>query len=222
MKRRAFTLIELLVVIAIIAILAAILFPVFAKAREKARQSSCMSNIKQLALSTMQYVQDYDEMFFLRSYPAASPTPAGAIWCISPAGQPSLLDPYMKSTQISYCPSQGQTRLGYGYNGILCVGNSWSPVAMAAIKTPADMMMWCDDTNGSRTMYTPSQDVINWGTNFVDPPGTSGAALQWGVNLPFGRHNDGVNLAFTDGHVKWLKPVVLWNNRNNVPYYDGR
>ena len=61
MSRRGFTLIELLVVIAIIAILAAILFPVFAKAREKARQASCLSNVKQMCLALMQYAQDYDE-----------------------------------------------------------------------------------------------------------------------------------------------------------------
>src|SRR5476651_491034 len=85
-QKYAFTLIELLVVIAIIAILAAILFPVFAKAREKARQTQCASNLKQMALAEMQYVQDYDEIF-----------PNQGI-------EYSGLVPYTKSTQIFVCP----------------------------------------------------------------------------------------------------------------------
>jgi prepilin-type N-terminal cleavage/methylation domain-containing protein len=107
MRRRGFTLIELLVVIAIIAILAAILFPVFAKAREKARQSSCLSNVKQLMLGVMQYAQDYDEVLPASYYPgnpAASDT-----WY-------EKLEPYLKSTQILVCPSEKTRYPGYGWN----------------------------------------------------------------------------------------------------------
>jgi prepilin-type N-terminal cleavage/methylation domain-containing protein/prepilin-type processing-associated H-X9-DG protein len=98
-QKRAFTLIELLVVIAIIAILAAILFPVFAQAREKARQTSCLSNMKQLGLATLMYVQDYDET-----------TPIGRTWSTNPAGgfQPgwaNVIEPYMKNIGILRCPS---------------------------------------------------------------------------------------------------------------------
>ena len=96
MKRRersAFTLIELLVVIAIIAILAAILFPVFAQAREKARQASCMSNLKQIGLATTSYIQDYDETF-----PQASDTSWNNPWS-------TVITPYIKSTQTFRCPS---------------------------------------------------------------------------------------------------------------------
>ncbi len=94
MQRKGFTLIELLVVIAIIAMLAAILFPVFAKARESARRSTCSSNLKQLALATLMYAQDYDEQFPI------APTQGSPMPNIVAA-----LDPYVKSWQVWYCPS---------------------------------------------------------------------------------------------------------------------
>jgi prepilin-type N-terminal cleavage/methylation domain-containing protein/prepilin-type processing-associated H-X9-DG protein len=217
MRQRGFTLIELLVVIAIIAILAAILFPVFARAREKARQTSCLSNLKQLGLGAMMYVQDYDEVFFPRYQPiSVYPAPATAIWWCAPSGQPSLLEPYIKNTQIYYCPSL-KTRLGYGYNANLIGG----AIDLARIQTPADMILFEDDTFGGRTAYLPSQGVANWGANFVDPPGTTGAGIVWGTNCPYGRHNDMANFAFCDGHAKALKPIVVWNNQNDVPYYRG-
>ncbi len=112
--RAAFTLIELLVVIAIIAILAAILFPVFARARENARRASCISNLKQIGLGTMQYVQDYDDV-----YPAYYQPNPDRKW-------PQVLDPYIKSTQIFTCPSRSEFpytgtyatagNIGYGMN----------------------------------------------------------------------------------------------------------
>src|SRR5438128_2409644 len=92
-QKRGFTLIELLVVIAIIAILAAILFPVFAQAREKARATSCLSNTKQLGLAHLMYAQDYDEEF-------------ATSWCYGFPGEFSwAVQPYMKSLQILFCPS---------------------------------------------------------------------------------------------------------------------
>src|SRR5512141_2982153 len=98
--RGGFTLIELLVVIAIIAILAAILFPVFAKAREKARQTSCLSNVKQLALGLQMYVSDYDETL-----------PVGTSWTggLSRYHLPDLLNPYIKSANLWVCPSYFST-----------------------------------------------------------------------------------------------------------------
>src|SRR6476661_7679135 len=95
MSRKAFTLIELLVVIAIIAILAAILFPVFARAREKARQTQCTSNLKQLGLSILQYTQDYDEVF---PYGVSGP---GANRVYGWAGP---IYNYVKSTDVYRCP----------------------------------------------------------------------------------------------------------------------
>jgi prepilin-type N-terminal cleavage/methylation domain-containing protein len=115
-KRNAFTLIELLVVIAIIAILAAILFPVFSQARESARQTSCTSNQKQLALGVLMYAQDYDETFPMSAY-LANPTTVIAVY--------DMVAPYLKNTEIFVCPSyrpgvDWQSRLaalGLNYGG---------------------------------------------------------------------------------------------------------
>ena len=102
--RRGFTLIELLVVIAIIAILAAILFPVFAKAREKARQSSCLSNLKQLGLAALSYAQDYDETMMYHR--CSSLYPAACYW--------EEAYPYMKNSQLLKCPSNSTYRTSGG------------------------------------------------------------------------------------------------------------
>lgn len=124
-QSHGFTLIELLVVIAIIAILAAILFPVFAKAREKARQASCLSNEKQIGLAIMQYVQDSDEI-----YPLAVSTPGGD-WN---GGQWTMaVMPYVKSLNVFYCPSDGSagqqgwwgTKESYAVNGYYGANYNW-------------------------------------------------------------------------------------------------
>ncbi|MFW5868483.1 MAG: prepilin-type N-terminal cleavage/methylation domain-containing protein, partial [Armatimonadota bacterium] len=109
--RKGFTLIELLVVIAIIAILAAILFPVFARAREKARQTSCLSNVKQLGLSLNMYAQDYDETLV----PSRGKTGAGS-WCV----WTHYTEPYRKNDQLLMCPTSrgkyGWANCDYGLN----------------------------------------------------------------------------------------------------------
>ena len=125
--RKAFTLIELLVVIAIIAILAAILFPVFAKAREKARTITCTSNAKQLALAVSQYVQDYDETLPLGNMYAVD----GEWW--------KLVQPYCKSTQMLVCPTTKIEPSGYGWNSrVYAMGanNAMGGAFKVAVKYP--------------------------------------------------------------------------------------
>ncbi|RYX82003.1 DUF1559 domain-containing protein [bacterium] len=108
-SKKAFTLIELLVVIAIIAILAAILFPVFARARENARRSSCQSNLKQIGLGLMQYTQDYDEQLIRSWYGANAASDA-----VSNYKWMDAIQPYIKSTQLFNCPSQSAYGTGQG------------------------------------------------------------------------------------------------------------
>ncbi len=189
MKRRgAFTLIELLVVIAIIAILAAILFPVFAKAREKARQSSCLANVKQIGLATLQYTQDYDEVLPVHQRSGRT---------ISVQTQ---IQPYLKNEQIWACPSESaqyyyyydnptgtgavySTYKGsYGWNlrlGSVGIGPSVGMKALATITTPAEVGAWSD----CQPSLTHLQDN-NYYRTWV-------------------RHNEGGNMVYVDGHTKW-------------------
>jgi len=234
-KESAFTLIELLLVIAIIAILAAILFPVFATAREKARQSTCTSNLKQIGLAAAQYMQDYDEMFFARCFTAGSAPGygSGGVWWLNNPGQPSLLLPYLKTAQVGFCPDQLYTGgIGYGYNAEMVTLN---PIQqLSQISTPALMLMVADDTDMGTfggTMYDPA-NYCSWVDNFTSPPNlTTTAATQtypctWSTTVPsvypYGRHSGGVNVLYCDYHVKWVLVGELYNNGSDKPIYDGR
>jgi len=197
-RRGGFTLIELLVVIAIIAILAAILFPVFAKAREKARQTSCLSNLKQLALGCLQYAQDYDEMMpsvnigpYL-NWPQTPPfndwdwTVGWGYW----QSWPWQIYPYVKNTQVFRCPSNSlYSDITYGMpsNGVntagVLVDYMQTPKAMAQFARPAESMLLGEKGGGGGDKYIMS--------------GPYYALVDF--------HNDGCNLAFVDGHAKWTK-----------------
>jgi prepilin-type N-terminal cleavage/methylation domain-containing protein/prepilin-type processing-associated H-X9-DG protein len=193
--RRGFTLIELLVVIAIIAILAAILFPVFARAREKARQASCLSNVKQMGVAVLMYAQDYDEIYVDARWWGTAPN--NYFWC-------DRIGPYMKNTQLFVCPShKGDVcatgtcsnhnahvrypNLGYGYNHYHIaypngfVGLSNRP--LADVMSPASVFLLMD----FRCYYTATTSSVDLSKN------------------EYNKHNEGTNVCFADGHAKWRK-----------------
>ena len=170
-------------VIAIIAILAAILFPVFARAREKARQTSCLSNLKQLALADQMYAQDYDErMASYASHPAGH----------NPEGAPTynyrvMLAPYLANEQIWECPS-GTSAYGYGPN-ITDIGVS-NPVTSHGY-------LYCYRKIGF--FERPAETAI-----YTDTTGNYWRRVTAEVERVVYRHNEGANFTFLDGHAKWV------------------
>lgn len=211
MRKAAFTLIELLVVIAIIAILAAILFPVFAQAKEAAKKSTCISNMKQIGTSSMLYMQDYDDTLPPSAYITApvAPDPRPRVWAVY-----DLVQPYLKNVQLFVCPS--------GAPGI-----DWTARLNLLNMTPAGTF--------SRVSYIPNLGAL--GENFCAPflpagirkytPVTSDTAMpapaetimffdgffKAGVPLSFenflaqARHSEGIAVNYADGHAKYHR----WN-----------
>ncbi len=216
-SRAAFTLIELLVVIAIIAILAAILFPVFAQAREKARQASCASNVKQIGIGAMMYAQDYDETVVPVQ---AGPSPVVYYWFGAYDSRTSTLDeskgllyPYMKNKQIQACPSFRSTLraavgfTGYGYNYVYLSPltydpTTWDaiphPVSLAAIQSPSETVQLADCARINTWSYsTPTLE----GSVYLDPPSNNYPGFH-------GLHSETGNVQWADGHVKAWRPAL--------------
>jgi prepilin-type N-terminal cleavage/methylation domain-containing protein/prepilin-type processing-associated H-X9-DG protein len=193
--RRGFTLIELLVVIAIIAILAAILFPVFARAREKARQTSCLSNVKQIGLGLLMYAQDYDERL-----PGTYQKETAADWPLLKWS--TLMAPYVKNSQIFTCPSYDNAQ-GYGANTYVMPDSRGDfNSAMAGITHPAETLMIFDCWNAGAWCATG-----NW---FGERGCSAGCYGGRAAGLRFdgadiSRHNGGFNAVLCDGHAKWFK-----------------
>jgi prepilin-type N-terminal cleavage/methylation domain-containing protein/prepilin-type processing-associated H-X9-DG protein len=215
-RRRGFTLIELLVVIAIIAILAAILFPVFAKAREKARQAACLSNCRQLGTAFMTYAQDWDEAVAANYIDDSTDGSAAkrSYYCM----WTGLLAPYTKNLQIFIDPGNGgyisyngyayyraaggsiTCPIDYGVNINVCPNvdkdADWlgAGIYLASVKYPAETLVMADsDWTRGATDYGSSNS-----SRFYCP------AWHQSSFIP-GRHNGGANMVFLDGHAKWHK-----------------
>jgi len=196
--RRGFTLIELLVVIAIIAILAAILFPVFARAREKARQVSCLSNLKQISLGILMYAQDHDEtMVYNATWAPEFDAPDGTRIITPPRGGMLwmyLTFPYVKNVDIYNCPSYSDRWSASSYDGSCGYGKNTylGNVAVAMIDEPVETVLVMDCN-----YYLADWDVR------ADPDQSPDGSDN--ANPPRDCHNEGANYGFCDGHAKWMK-----------------
>ena len=211
--RKGFTLIELLVVIAIIAILAAILFPVFAKAREKARQSSCLSNVKQLTLGFLQYAQDYDEKMAKYRQGTAAPS-CQVMWY-------AQIWPYLKNGQILICPSapSATTTISYSCNNAhASYCNAGPGAALAEIKTPAQCyVVECSAADGDCNNEKTGVERGDFMAGYCAICGGCGHFTYTTASSK--RHNGGTNAGFADGHAKWYT-VAVFNNRGAGPGED--
>ena len=198
-RRKAFTLIELLVVIAIIAILAAILFPVFARAREKARMASCQSNMKEIMLATLMYASDYD----------------GRVWEALAAAHANKarLEPYTKNSQIFVCPSKSNQKFCW-----------WEQVPDPPNSCSYSDAIWggyalnCEKSSGYNfygvrvldKCVSPATSIC-WGERLAGKNYEACFEGHWGAPAFDARHNDGANCAYVDGHVKWQPETLLLN-----------
>jgi prepilin-type N-terminal cleavage/methylation domain-containing protein/prepilin-type processing-associated H-X9-DG protein len=232
-RTKAFTLIELLVVIAIIAILAAILFPVFAQAREKARQISCVSNNKQIGLGLIQYCQDYDNLL-----PQADSNNA-SMYVVA-----ARMQPYIKNFQVFKCPSSSFTAGSVQFkqhdngsgnyllppdDGCIGIGHSTKAPYYQDIYPPTDY-----DVNQSLYYWQGSNCTGQWGgfgaAYSLDAPQiTSASKCVFSIDFPpadfvwpyqtfwdshgaqpLGRHTQGSVVMFMDGHAKWYQFSKLY------------
>ncbi|MCS7300809.1 MAG: DUF1559 domain-containing protein [Fimbriimonadales bacterium] len=235
--RRGFTLIELLVVIAIIAILAAILFPVFAQAREKARQTQCMNNLKQMATGALSYIQDYDEKFPMAVY-APVPRPSGGNCAFT------LFDaifPYIKNLDITKCPSEPNALyLNAGFQAVLNMPTCNLPETISYMynydllppgRTPIDQNppAVSRGTVSLAEVEFVADTTINFEADLA--LGGSGSVLQRKPDNPNiflivpvrARHNEFVQANYVDGHAKAVKGRKLGQAGQGVQYtYPGQ
>lgn len=244
--RDGFTLIELLVVIAIIAILAAILFPVFAQARESARKTSCTSNLKQIATGMMMYVQDYDETFPCvtgQGYPPQPGIPTDAqTWVYNDILV--LMQAYVKNYDVFFCPDRQrhvgtsgdfcnptpttQFVWGYGYNWSSGYGPGGNPHSLWNIGDGCVLTQLSDGTLPGRALAGvnfPAQFIILGDTSDTPRQTLHTACYDtrcnpssgWNADMPTGaRHQGGNNFAFSDGHAKFQHLNLTYVDPYNV------
>jgi prepilin-type N-terminal cleavage/methylation domain-containing protein/prepilin-type processing-associated H-X9-DG protein len=225
-KHLAFTLIELLVVVAIISLLAAILFPVFARARENARRATCMSNMKQMGLAFMMYTQDYDETLPLDGNPAHGTTPPDS-WDV-------CIQPYLgvqvgsnKALSIFRCPSDTsniRTDGNYSRSYAIPMDGELSPdtgprmvfgianpganeyifgVKLAAIPQPSETLLLVEEPYAGNAFGKVAASYVS-GPFYPHADSAYGAQDQTSSGNT--SHSGGWNYLFSDGHVKWLRP----------------
>jgi len=220
-RKRGFTLIELLVVIAIIAILAAILFPAFAKAREAARRSSCSSNLKQIGLAIMSYTQEYDENYppYFNYTDPANPdngTSNSAVW-------KQLVQPYVKSTDLFKCPSNPRNgEVDWGANALQnlpAINRSYS--SNVRLIGPR----WTtDNSRGMSHINAPASKIMvseGWGVGMGWPDWGGANPGNW-ANEGFAGHLGTMNVLYADGHVKSMRPVATMTPFNQWGRMDDQ
>jgi prepilin-type N-terminal cleavage/methylation domain-containing protein/prepilin-type processing-associated H-X9-DG protein len=246
--RQGFTLIELLVVIAIIAILAALLFPVFAQAREKARQTSCLSNLKQLGTAMQMYAQDFDELF----PPAIGREPG--VKTYYEMSWMHMIQPYVKNLGVFICPSSGHPSVDWQTSTDILSNYSYAPSirsqgfdATTLTVEPFGVALW----EGIGGFYGPEtgsykQQVASYGEGQIARPTDTvllcdHTVFDWGVALkglyyPAPRHikeadiklpngetapQGFINCVFVDGHAKGLKHDFFWEIRRGYTTHFG-
>ncbi|BCM88655.1 hypothetical protein IAD21_00496 [Abditibacteriota bacterium] len=222
--RPAFTLIELLVVITIIAILAAILFPVFARARENARKTSCLSNLKNIGIAFMQYTQDYDENYPLTTVTGMASTPLSS-WTTSTQA-------YIKSVQVYRCPSDSSSRwnaaivppaappftTSYILNDWFSAGKDGGFGKLSATQEPARSVIMAEKADEPGMMLASADHFhpFYWGAS-PEQSSMMMASAVWDttnnttLELAVKRHLDGANYLYADGHAKWGRFEQLYN-----------
>jgi prepilin-type N-terminal cleavage/methylation domain-containing protein/prepilin-type processing-associated H-X9-DG protein len=219
-KKGGFTLIELLVVIAIIALLAAILFPVFARARDNARRSTCISNIKQVGLGILQYCQDNDERYppSVTGWPAGAPGNDGKIYWDGAHFWEQMIFPYVKSHQIFFCPSTanrmdspqeaGSTDpLSNILNGNYGLSEQYNTAKMSIVTQPANKYMLLEWGIYQVEAYYAANPTGSYYLPGVGRQGVSCSTVMANFknDCENGRHFEGSTIGYADGHVKWLK-----------------